>query len=253
MNRQNEARCFYRLIPASVFALNIISLLALSNCTTGDKVPIPTHSITNPATNTFEINTRTLTHTQTNTFTTTPTSTSEPRPTITPNPHNYIFPIRPDQSVGYAEGVSSHGYPAIDIFAPLGWEYVAVTDGIVEFVSFRDTFDPVSDDPNTRGGIAISIIGDDGLRYYGSHLSKIADGIASGNRVVAGDVIGYIGESGNSIGRGVHLHFGISRPTFPEDWKIRRGEINPFPYLNAWAAGINITPKYATPTPHPTP
>lgn len=255
MIRNNEARFFRRLIAVPLFPIFLISLLTLSSCTTADYAPTPklTPSLANLETNTIESKTITFTHSPTHTSTPALTHTSEPSPTITPNLHRYVFPVRPDQSVDYAEGVSSHGYPAIDIFAPLGWDYVAVTDGTVEFVSFRDTWDPVSDDPNTRGGIAISIIGDDGIRYYGSHLSKIADGIASGNRVTAGQVLGYIGESGNAIGRGTHLHFGISRPTYPEDWKIRRGEINPFPYLNAWAAGIDVTPLYSTPTPKPTP
>jgi murein DD-endopeptidase MepM/ murein hydrolase activator NlpD len=133
----------------------------------------------------------------------------------------------------------------------VGWEYVAVTDGTVEYVSYKDLWDPATDDPGARGGIAIAIIGDDGLRYYGSHLSKIADGIETGQHVNAGQLLGYIGESGNAHGTVSHLHFGISRPTYPEDWKTRRGDIDPFPYLNAWAAGINITPRYSTPTLNP--
>jgi murein DD-endopeptidase MepM/ murein hydrolase activator NlpD len=181
------------------------------------------------------------------------TSTTEITPSITLNPHLYIFPVRPDKSIDFAEGTSSHGYPAIDIFAPEGWEYVAVIDGTVEFVSYKDIWDPTVDDPATRGGIAIAIIGADGIRYYGSHLLKIADGIETGQHVFAGQLLGYIGESGNALGTVSHLHFGISRPTYPEDWKTRRGEIDPFPYLNAWAAGINVTPKYSTPTPKATP
>jgi peptidoglycan LD-endopeptidase LytH len=174
-------------------------------------------------------------------------------PTTTLNPFMYVFPVRPDKNIGFTEGTSAHGYPAIDIFAPDGWDYVAVTSGTVEFVSYKDVWDPSVDDPGTRGGIAISIIGDDGIRYYGSHLSKISEGIETGMHVSAGQLLGSIGDSGNARGRGSHLHFGISRPTYPEDWKIRRGEIDPFPYINAWVAGINVSPKYSTPTPKPTP
>jgi len=187
-------------------------------------------------------------------ITPTPSPTIEPSSTITIVPWTYTFPVQPtNRLVSYKEGVAAHGYPAIDIFAPVGYEYVAATDGTVEYVSFKDTWDPKVDDPGTRGGVAIAIIGDDGFRYYGSHLSKIAKSISLGMHISAGEVLGYIGDSGNAIGRGSHLHFGISRPTFPDDWKIRRGEINPYPYLNAWAAGLNITPVYTTPTPKPTP
>lgn len=228
--------------------------VTFSGCNKIKREPTPT---LNTSTNTKED--KAITHTFTpeimitHTATNSPTATQVVTPTPTLNPHKYIFPVRPDKSVDYAEGTAAHGYPAIDIFAPAGWEYVAVTDGTVEFLSYTDTWDPVTDDPGARGGIAIAIIGDDGLRYYGSHLLKIADGIETGLHVSAGQLLGYIGESGNAYGTVSHLHFGISHPTYPEDWKTRRGEIDPFPYLNAWAAGINITPRYSTPTPNPNP
>jgi murein DD-endopeptidase MepM/ murein hydrolase activator NlpD len=195
-----------------------------------------------------------LASTYTLTLKSTPSQTKEPSLTITLTPWTYMFPVQPaNRLVSYKEGVASHGYPAIDIFAPAGYEYIAVTNGTIEFISYKDIWDAEVDDPGTRGGIAIAIIGDDGLRYYGSHLSRIAAGISSGMDISAGEVLGYIGESGNAIGRGSHLHFGISRPSYPDDWKARRGEINPFPYLNAWAAGLNVTPIYMAPTPKPTP
>jgi murein DD-endopeptidase MepM/ murein hydrolase activator NlpD len=60
--------------------------------------------------------------------------------------------------------------------------------------------------------------------------------------VSAGQLLGYVGASGNAEGKESHLHFGISHPTFPDDWKTRRGEIDPFPYLKAWESGVNLTP-----------
>jgi peptidoglycan LD-endopeptidase LytH len=181
------------------------------------------------------------------------TYTLEPSATSTSIPRIYVFPVQPVKYTGYAEGYAAHGYPAIDIFAPAGWAFVAVTDGVVDFVSHKDTWNPDTDDLALRGGISVAIIGDDGMRYYGSHLSKIADGISPGILVKAGQVLGYIGESGDARGRGSHLHFGISRPTYPEDWKTRRGEIDPYTYLNAWREGTNISPVYMTPTPKATP
>ena len=234
----------------SVLALTVAATIPSCNKTQSDS--FPTNS---PSSKTKAVMAITLTFTPevSNTFTATnsPTPTLVVTPTTTLNPNQYIFPVRPERSVDYAEGSAAHGYPALDIFAPVGWEYVAVTDGTVEFISYTDIWDPVTDDPGARGGIAIAIIGDDGLRYYGSHLLKIADGIETGQHVTTGQLLGYIGESGNAHGTVSHLHFGISHPTYPEDWKTRRGEIDPFPYLNAWAAGINITPRYSTPTPNP--
>jgi murein DD-endopeptidase MepM/ murein hydrolase activator NlpD len=121
-----------------------------------------------------------------------------------------------------------------------------VTDGVVEFVSGTDSWDP--DHPNSaeRSGLAVAIIGKDGIRYYGSHLSGIAPGIVTGVQVKAGQLLGYVGASGDAVGKTSHLHFGISHPTTPDDWKTRRGEVDPFPYLNAWKEGINWTPTLPT-------
>ena len=182
-----------------------------------------------------------------------PSPTQTINPTMTENPYHYFFPVQPRRNVDYSEGTAAHGYPAIDLFAPIGWEYIAVTSGEIEFISYNDAWNPVIDDPTTRGGIAISFIGDDGFRYYGSHLSQIEDGIKVGQRVDAGQLLGYIGDSGNANGKVSHLHFGISRPTYPEDWKTRRGEIDPYPYLNAWDAGLNVSPVYSTSTQTPNP
>ncbi len=239
----------------SRMVLSVLALIVAASISSCNK----THINSSPAISPSPIKkavtaiTRTIAPEISNTFTATnsPTPTLVVTPTTTLNPYPYVFPVKPERSVDYAEGSAAHGYPAIDIFAPVGWEYVAVTDGVVEYISYEDLWDPATDDPGARGGIAIAIIGDDGLRYYGSHLSKIVDGIETGQYVTARQLLGYIGESGNAQGTVSHLHFGISRPTYPEDWKIRRGEIDPFPYLNAWAAGINITPRYSTATPNP--
>lgn len=184
------------------------------------------------------------------TLTSRPTGTLPPTqthiPSLTPRPalsslFHYVFPVRP--AAPYSDGVKSHGYPAIDIFAPVGSKFVAVTDGIVEFVSYKDKWDPEKPDPALRSGLAVAIIGDDGLRYYGAHLSAIARGIQPGLRVKAGQLLGYVGATGDARGKESHLHFGISPPTFAEDWKTRRGEIDPYPYLKAWQSGIDLTPE----------
>jgi peptidoglycan LD-endopeptidase LytH len=91
------------------------------------------------------------------------------------------------------------------------------------------------------------MVGDDGVRYYGSHLARVAAGISPGMRVVTGQLLGRTGQSGNARGTDPHLHFGISHPTTPDDWAVRRGEINPYPYLNAWRDGINLMPDLPEP------
>ena len=51
-----------------------------------------------------------------------------------------------------------------------------------------------------------------------------------------------IGISGNAAQTSPHCHFGISHPTFPGDWEVRRGEIWPYDYLQAWMNGEDLTP-----------
>jgi murein DD-endopeptidase MepM/ murein hydrolase activator NlpD len=153
----------------------------------------------------------------------------------------YVFPVQPADAATY--GSTHHDYPATDIFCPIGSSFVAPTSGIVDFVSAVDEWDPQRDDPSLRGGISVAIVGDDGVRYYGSHLSSIADGIARGVRVKAGQLLGLTGKSGNARNTPPHLHFGISHPTTPDDWRTRRGEVNPYKYLNAWKQGIPLKPE----------
>jgi murein DD-endopeptidase MepM/ murein hydrolase activator NlpD len=153
----------------------------------------------------------------------------------------HVFPIQTDGKVSYSR--FHHDYPAADIFCPIGSVFVAVTDGVVDFVSSKDVWDPKVNDGATRGGLSVALIGDDGVRYYGSHLSQVADGIAPGVRVVAGQPLGLTGKSGDARYTDAHLHFGISRPTTPDDWEVRRGEIAPYSYLRAWQRGEDATPQ----------
>jgi beta-lactamase class A len=155
-------------------------------------------------------------------------------------PPRYVFPVDAEQAT---YGPYHHDYPATDIFCPIGSPYLATTSGVVDFVNASDRWDPTTDVPADRGGIMVAIIGDDGWRYYGSHLSGIAAGIVPGVRVDAGQLLGWTGNSGNARWTDPHLHYGISYPTFPEDWQTRRGEIPPYSYLQAWQRGEPITPQ----------
>ncbi len=164
-------------------------------------------------------------------------STTLPPPTSTTVPTEvvHVFPIDPPDAASYSPG--GHSYPATDLFAPEGTAFVAVTSGVIQGVSRVDTWDPEVGDGATKAGLFVSLIGDDGVRYYGSHLSEVADGIEAGVRVKAGQLLGLVGASGNARRTPPHLHFGISRPTALGDWEIRRGEVDPVPFLDAWKAG----------------
>ena len=165
-----------------------------------------------------------------------PTTTS----TTAPAEPIHVFPLDPPGT--YSPG--GHAYLATDIFAPVGTAFVAVTSGVIQGVSRLDTWDPEVNDGATRGGLYVSLIGDDGVRYYGSHLSAVAEGIEAGVRVEAGKLLGLVGISGSARDTPPHLHFGISRPTNLGDWEVRRGEIDPIPFLDGWLAGdVNMAPS----------
>jgi murein DD-endopeptidase MepM/ murein hydrolase activator NlpD len=98
------------------------------------------------------------------------------------------------------------------------------------------------DDGANRGGLSISVVGDDHVRYYGSHLSAIDPAIVPGARVAAGQRMGAVGNTGDARGIACHLHFGLSPPCGPGDWAVRRGAVYPWPYLDSWRAGGQKSP-----------
>ena len=163
----------------------------------------------------------------------------------------YTFPVA-GCTVTYTK--YHHDYPASDIFAKKGCAFVSPIAGVVDEVNSVDKWSGKTNLGADRGGLSISIIGDDGLRYYGSHLSKIEANIVPGYRVTTGEKLGEIGSSGSARGTKPHLHFGISYPTEKGIWWVRRGvgleskgKTPPFKYLQAWQIGKDLKPKVVTP------
>lgn len=154
----------------------------------------------------------------------------------------YTFPV-PKCKVTYAR--AHHDYPANDILGKKGCPFVAVTSGEVVDVNRVDRYKWNVNDPATRGGRWVAILGDDGVRYYGSHLQSVAPGIEVGVRVIAGDLLGKLGDSGDAKGTAPHVHFGISWNTDPSIWWVRRGQIAPWDYLDVWKKGIDKSPARA--------
>lgn len=156
------------------------------------------------------------------------------------SPH-YIFPI---SGCSYTYARAHHNYPATDILTHIGCSFVAPTAGVIDEVNRVDRFSWKTNKGADRGGLSISMIGDDGVRYYGSHLSAIPTNIVSGFRVGPGDLLGKTGNSGDARGTTPHLHFGISWPTpsATNIWWVRRGELYPWPFLDAWKSGKVLSP-----------
>ena len=162
----------------------------------------------------------------------------------------YTFPIA-GCTVKYSK--YHHDYPATDINAKKGCAFVAPIAGVVDEVNTVDKWSGKTNKGADRGGLSISIIGDDGNRYYGSHLSKIEANIVPGYKVATGEKLGEIGTSGSAKGTKPHLHFGISYPTEKGVWWVRRGvglekgKTSPWKYLQAWQVGKDLKPKVVIP------
>jgi murein DD-endopeptidase MepM/ murein hydrolase activator NlpD len=151
----------------------------------------------------------------------------------------YVFPVTGCE-VNYAR--AHHDYAATDILSKAGCKFVAPINGVVDEVNRTDTWSGKTNLGIERGGLYVSIIGEDGVRYYGSHLRSIPASIQPGVVVKAGRLLGAIGSTGSARGTAPHLHFGISWPTPPQTWWVRRGEVLPWKYLDAWKAGKDLSP-----------
>jgi len=133
-------------------------------------------------------------------------------------PGGWVFPIKGytgavpkrDTDGGYQSsgkptrslGNGTKGFHAgVDLFMPEGTPVLAVTSGMVTRTR------------NDNGGYAGNNVyhndSTDTYQFYYTHLLRVADGIASGHMVTAGQVIGYVGKTGNAADTPAHLHFGI--------------------------------------------
>jgi len=156
----------------------------------------------------------------------------------------YVFPV-PECKVNYAR--AHHDYPATDILTKQGCKFVSPIDGVVDEVNRTDMWSGKTNLGIDRGGLYVSVIGTDGVRYYGSHLRTIVKSIEPGVAVKAGQILGTIGSTGSARGTSPHLHFGISwpTPTQPNVWWVRRGAVLPWKYLDAWKTGKDLSPAKA--------
>lgn len=141
-------------------------------------------------------------------------------------PEAYVFPV-------FGEGASfSSDYRAPragtgwhhgnDIFAPIGVPVLAVADGVLSKVGV-----------NTLGGNRLWLTDDLGNAYYYAHLSAYAPNVADGLRVRGGEIIGFVGNTGQAITTPPHLHFEIH----PGDG----ASVDPYPYLQAWKRGTSVS------------
>jgi len=162
------------------------------------------------------------------------------RPSIRPIPTNvsvslspggYVFPVYGSSSFSDTYGAPRaavtwhHGE---DIFAPLGAPILAVANGTVFSVGWNDI-----------GGFRFWLRDDQGNQFYYAHLSAFSPIAVDGRQVRAGDVIGFVGNTGDAEGTPYHLHFEF-HPVglLPMGYD---GVVNPYDYLVAWRRLEDVT------------
>jgi hypothetical protein len=107
-----------------------------------------------------------------------------------------------------------HVHQGLDIFAAGGTPVVAVAPAVV-----------TSTKSGAVSGLAVKITDRDGVQYFYGHLDSFARGLRPGQRVQAGRILGYIGNTGNAAGGPTHVHFEILLRGLPTP---------PKPYVDRW-------------------
>lgn len=111
-------------------------------------------------------------------------------------------------------------HDAIDIMAPAGTPVMAAVDGPVAKLFTSE-----------RGGLTVYQFDPDGRYvYYYAHLQGYAPGLAEGQALSRGQVLGYVGSTGNADPAAPHLHFGVARLGPEKSW-WKATPLNPYPLL----------------------
>jgi murein DD-endopeptidase MepM/ murein hydrolase activator NlpD len=156
----------------------------------------------------------------------TPETSNPPSATSFVGTLKLIIPVagvRPNQLIDTFTDARSEGrvHDAIDIPAAAGTPVLAAADGVITKLFQSE-----------RGGTTIyQLSTDKKLIFYYAHLQRYADGLAEGSYVRQGDVIAYVGDTGNAGPGNYHLHFSISIVNDPKRY-WEGTNINPYPLLH---------------------
>jgi murein DD-endopeptidase MepM/ murein hydrolase activator NlpD len=163
--------------------------------------------------------------------------------TVTPplgfRPSHYVFPV--DAGASYVDtyganrsDVSGGWHHGDDLFAPLGTPVVAVANGKLSLVGW-----------NRIGGWRLWLTDGDGNSFYYAHLAGYSRWILHHPNVRAGQVLGFLGRTGDAFTTTPHLHFEIHPHQLIK--LGYDGAVDPTAYLHQWA--VVRVPKNEIPNP----
>ena len=138
----------------------------------------------------------------------------------------YVFPVYGPSSFidtygAFRGDVPGNWHHGDDIFAPLGAPILACSDGIVFSVGW-----------NEIGGNRLWLRDEQGNEFYYAHLSAFSPLAKNGKHVKAGDVLGFVGNTGDAAGTPTHLHFEVHPASLI--FMGYDGAVDPTAYLTAW-------------------
>lgn len=151
--------------------------------------------------------------------------TVAPGTRVTGSPASLIVPVQGVPPAALSDTYddprgSDRLHEAMDIMAPAGTPVLATADGTIEKL-----FD------SANGGLTIyQFDPTETWCYYYAHLQRYAPGLEEGDTVRRGEVIGYVGSTGNANAAAPHLHFGIYLLGEEKQWS-RGTPVNPYPLL----------------------
>ena len=145
----------------------------------------------------------------------------------------YVFPVFGPAAFGntfgaYRGDVAGKWHHGEDVVAPYGTPLLAVADGTLFSVGWNDL-----------GGWRLWLRDDAGNEFYYAHLSAYSPLAIAGKRVRAGDVVGFVGDSGDARGGVPHLHFEI-HPVDLLQYGYD-GAVAPYPFLVAWRRAEDVS------------
>ena len=149
----------------------------------------------------------------------------------------FLFPVAGNHSFTDTFGAPrmfgtgfAHLHEGTDIFAAGGTPLVTTERGVLIRVGIA-----------VLGGNKLWLVGESGTRYFYAHLSAFAPGVADGKVVEAGEVVGYVGNTGNARTTPAHLHFEVHPGGGPA--------VNPYPLLRIVDDAQRRLASTATPGP----